>query len=572
MSAFKVSFLRGKAMRAPLMFLFWFALALAPGADAQRPAELTVLGDHVTWPPQEGRVIVQVSAPSGERLWATFEAGEAPSVVLSELFEDGALRDGAYKWSLHFTEDEGAFEGRSMRELAPIEVSVAGALVERPNVRARQVRHERQSGALRVEAGIVRAPVVPTARETEVDASTEPDGSLRTVSSAALADVGDTPYLQLEDTTTAQIGTETDWVLRSDWGAFGDGDEDFSIYSIDQKAIFPIYRYPFVIEDGAPTNSLYIARNRVQNQPQSPAVGIGTNSPSATLDLRHDTPNIRFQDADAGSWFSWEIVADEHRFKVHSLEIVPPFTPINYEPFTVLPRSPSDSLVVTPAGVGLGTRQPQGNLHVFGQADEDVFSGIGPDLVNGPAFNFGYAGASYGHGAGFFNARPAAGAVAPNPALYFMTNDVDRMMIDRDGDIAVHMDNSFGNSFDPQHPIHAQQSGAYLSASGVWRDASSRALKDHIAPLGLDAALLALAALEPVTYVYKAEPEDEVVGFIAEDVPDLVATPDRRTLAPTDIVGVLTKVVQEQQDELATQRRELQLLRQQVESLLSRIE
>jgi hypothetical protein len=38
-----------------------------------------------------------------------------------------------------------------------------------------------------------------------------------------------------------------------------------------------------------------------------------------------------------------------------------------------------------------------------------------------------------------------------------------------------------------------------------------------------------------------------LLGFIAEDVPDLVATADRKGLSSMDIVAVLTKVVQEQQ-------------------------
>jgi acetolactate synthase small subunit len=37
------------------------------------------------------------------------------------------------------------------------------------------------------------------------------------------------------------------------------------------------------------------------------------------------------------------------------------------------------------------------------------------------------------------------------------------------------------------------------------------------------------------------------VGFIAEDVPDLVATTDRKGLSAMDIVAVLTKAVKEQQ-------------------------
>jgi hypothetical protein len=49
-----------------------------------------------------------------------------------------------------------------------------------------------------------------------------------------------------------------------------------------------------------------------------------------------------------------------------------------------------------------------------------------------------------------------------------------------------------------------------------------------------------------VRYNYKANPREKHVGFIAEDVPDLVAREDRKSLSPMDIVAVLTKVVQEQ--------------------------
>ncbi len=40
------------------------------------------------------------------------------------------------------------------------------------------------------------------------------------------------------------------------------------------------------------------------------------------------------------------------------------------------------------------------------------------------------------------------------------------------------------------------------------------------------------------------------MGFIAEDVPELVATSDRQGLSAMDIVAVLTKVVQEQQQKI----------------------
>jgi hypothetical protein len=98
------------------------------------------------------------------------------------------------------------------------------------------------------------------------------------------------------------------------------------------------------------------------------------------------------------------------------------------------------------------------------------------------------------------------------------------------------------------HQIHTS-GGAYL-AGGVWTDASSRAYKHDIRELPAAAAADALAALNPVTFRYNDDDQQQHVGFIAEDVPELVAMKDRKGLSPMDIVAVLTKVVQEQKQSL----------------------
>ena len=49
---------------------------------------------------------------------------------------------------------------------------------------------------------------------------------------------------------------------------------------------------------------------------------------------------------------------------------------------------------------------------------------------------------------------------------------------------------------------------------------------------------------------YKNDQTESYLGFIAEDVPELVATRDRDGLSSMDIVAVLTKVVQEQQKKI----------------------
>jgi hypothetical protein len=107
----------------------------------------------------------------------------------------------------------------------------------------------------------------------------------------------------------------------------------------------------------------------------------------------------------------------------------------------------------------------------------------------------------------------------------------------------------------PIYPIHTG-AGAYVTTGGVWTNASSRALKKDIRPLPAHDAAHALAGLEPVTFKYKVNNESHV-GFIAEDVPDLVASGDRKGLSAMDIVAVLTRVVQQQQKEIDTLKTQL---------------
>jgi hypothetical protein len=126
-----------------------------------------------------------------------------------------------------------------------------------------------------------------------------------------------------------------------------------------------------------------------------------------------------------------------------------------------------------------------------------------------------------------------------------------RLLIDYNGQFALN-----ANSTVAGHEIHTS-SGAYLTTTGVWTNASSREYKDNVHGLTAAAAEKTLEALNPVTFTYKNDGAHERVGFIAEDVPELVAMPDRKGLSPMDIVAVLTKVVQAQQDTISDLRKRL---------------
>jgi hypothetical protein len=110
-------------------------------------------------------------------------------------------------------------------------------------------------------------------------------------------------------------------------------------------------------------------------------------------------------------------------------------------------------------------------------------------------------------------------------------------------------------------------SGATCTAGGQWVDSSSRKLKENIRSLTVEEAKQALEGLEPVRFNYKADTEEESLGFIAEEVPDLVASKDRKGMSAMDVVAVLTKVVQEQQKRDREQQKIIEELVKEIEAL-----
>ena len=84
--------------------------------------------------------------------------------------------------------------------------------------------------------------------------------------------------------------------------------------------------------------------------------------------------------------------------------------------------------------------------------------------------------------------------------------------------------------------------------TGLFQQLSSRSLKDQINPLSSQASNQLLQNLNPVSYVYRSDTQQKLhFGFIAEEIPEALATPDRAAIHPFDIVAVLTKAVQDQQ-------------------------
>jgi len=175
--------------------------------------------------------------------------------------------------------------------------------------------------------------------------------------------------------------------------------------------------------------------------------------------------------------------------------------------------------------IGIGTADPKQRLEVNGNIQiHEQNSGVAGLMITQSSGETGY----------IMHNRAST--------LTIGAGSIDRITIDRTGNVGIGVSR-------PAHPME-MTSGAHVSAGGVWTNSSSRAKKENIAELTPEEALQALALLQPVQFNYKSDQRETYVGFIAEDVPDLVATGDRKGLSAMDIVAVLTKVVQAQQQKI----------------------
>jgi hypothetical protein len=99
-------------------------------------------------------------------------------------------------------------------------------------------------------------------------------------------------------------------------------------------------------------------------------------------------------------------------------------------------------------------------------------------------------------------------------------------------------------TWNPEETLHVKGNALI---EGNLELGSSRDYKENIQTLLAKEAMNTLKDLRPVRFNYKINPDEKSVGFIAEEVPDLVATKSRKSLSTMDVVAVLTKVAQEQQ-------------------------
>jgi hypothetical protein len=292
----------------------------------------------------------------------------------------------------------------------------------------------------------------------------------------------------------------------------------------------------FHIDPAAPANSMVITSGG--------AVGLGTFAPVSFAALHIASPiahpALRLETTSGA--YSWDLRGGSAEFLVGDATV-------GTIPFRVVAGAPTNTLVLNNNGnVSLGA----------GLADINSKLDIRSTLTNGLLMKRPDANAHFmrvENTAGIFragvqgNGDAQFGALTAGKGLNLIAGGATKVLVNSSAQI------SFGSpppAITNKALVHA--SGAHLTLAGVWTNASSRALKQDIEPITSEEARDTVRALQPVGYRYKSELDERYVGFIAEDVPELVATNDRKGLASMDITAVLTKVVQDQDRQLSDER------------------
>lgn len=354
--------------------------------------------------------------------------------------------------------------------------------------------------------------------------------------------------IKFEDTSVGAFPS-VDWQLTANDSASG-GQNKFSIDDITNS------RVPFTVEAAAPTNSLYVD--------STGRIGFRTATPSLDLHVvTGNTPAMRLEQ-NATSGFTaqtWDVGANEANFFVRDV------TSGSRLIFRLFPGAPSNSLIVSPSGnVGIGLVSPAAPVHARKAAEANTAETLAQFDVSDDA-----TGKLVINNASTSNAilhpRVQGTTASQATALTFEGTITDDVGINpvisltaskaAGGAIATRPLVSFRNNVSVVAQLNANGD---LTATS-FNPSSSRTIKNDIVELESGKAAETIRQLSPVEFTYKSDTSGEKrVGFIAEDVPEIVATGDRASVPIMDVLAVVTKVVKDQQQTIEDQQKKIEEL------------
>ncbi len=525
--------------RSKIVLAAWIAVFLAAGvigmANTRPVAEVMIGSSGISWQPtvEHSSIVLNVSGPEGIVISKTFKAGSTPYVGLVD--NTGKhLIDGAYTYELRVIP-------RIEKKIRPAQEGPSTAMKDEPDELRKPLT---QTGYFQVKNGsIVTASGPEEVPDRPLDIVHADDviidGSLCVGNDcySGLAFGFDTIVLMennlrifFDDTSSIQNYPRNDWRIICNDSTDGGGNYFAVEDATDVSNIL-------VLEAGAPDNSLYVDSHG--------DVGINTSTPYYELHIVDgDSPCVRLDQDGSYGWTpqKWDLCGNESNFFIRDA------THASKLPFRIEPEAPTNSIFVKSDGsVGLGTGSPSNRLEI---ETTGANSTLKFDRTDGATVQFAAKGTK------------AALNVETNHQLEFGTNNTTRMTIAAGGNVGI-------GTTSPSHPLH-MGGGAYCTGS-AWMPSSSREYKENIVSLAADEAEEALEALNPVKFNYKNEKDEDYIGFIAEDVPELVATKNRKSLNPLDVVAVLTRVVQEQQKMNQEQQETISELQKKIVDLEKRL-
>ncbi len=492
--------------------------------DLQSPVAYTNIGSSaVEWKPrvEYGVIHLSISCPDGTHFEKMFKSGEAPFLSVEDL-KGKPLEQALYNYELRVIPE--------LKDISRKEIMDAN--------RPLQPRALVQGGQFRVENGKFVSNEVPELRGDRAADHLIYDDLIVTGSICVGFDCAngesfgyDTLKLKennlrlfFEDTSIGSFPTG-DWRIMINDTTSG-GASYFSVQDATNA------RRVFTLETGAPSHSLYVE--------DYGRVGLGTSIPYVELHIVDgDSPTIRLDQDGSSGWTAqrWDMCGNETNFFVRDV------TNGSKLCFRIQPNTPSNTLCMRSDGnVGIGTWSPAVPLELETTGEWATFYA---DRTDGAT------------------AQVAAGDTEvwmgsqSNHPLKLCVNDSAKVTVTSAGDVGI--------GINPSYKIHIS-GGAYCDG-GAWVTGSSREYKENISTLSSNEAHEALEALNPVRFNYKAEKEEEYLGFIAEDVPELVAMKDRKGMNSMDVVAVLTRVLQDQQKTVKQQQKTIEDLTRRIAEL-----
>ncbi len=517
---------------AAVFFVLCFTF-MATGSEKDpvwnKVAQVSIGSSGIYWQPKVNydKIVLTVSRPGGQVFQKTFD-GAAPYLGLSDM--KGQLADGVYTYELRVIPMTGKKVRKAGDEKAP------------------PVKTLTQSGYFSVQGGSILTNNTPEGGPAVPLDILHYDDVIITGSLCVGFDCQngesfgfDTVILKehnlriyFNDTSYTASYPTNNWRITINDSTNG-GASYFSVDDVDDGTSI------FKIEAGAPSNSLYVE--------DYGRIGLGTSTPVVELHIKDsDTPTLRLEQDSSGGWTAqtWDVAGNESNFFIRDA------TNGSKLPFRIQPSTPSSTLCLKSDGkVGIGTWSPGYKVEIETTGENCA---LVLERTDG-ATNYINATSSYAN----------FGSVSSHP-LRLVTNNIVRMLLDTDGDVAV----GGGSTVNPPYKLTVYNSAntAYgYSDGGAWATGSSRKFKENIKDIEVNEALDAFKKLNPIRFNYKGVQDDEHLGFIAEDVPEIVATRNRDAISAMDIVTLLTKVVQEQQEVVREQQETISQLNKRVSDL-----